>query len=414
MRKKIISMTVLAIAVLLCFYFFIPEGQSKKNVYYQSGEFLIQGDRQILMVPNGREIEFLEIAKNDKLIKLREINALGDPYNALIRENQTGTYAIVLEGDFVVQYDISDLSQIKVVKKMGPYWKHYDYYYDIAPFRGNRFLTAGEKGITIWNADTLTVMEKAYEKKTRAVESYNESIYAISDEGAIIFNAEREKIIDPYIRIGEHRHQIFVNDEGIGYFPGDDALKLRTYTSYKNMPHPSPAGNAAAGFNGIVYFANGWDVYKLDKDLNLIKNITASRKSGEWSSGLKTVDLDQGKRVIVFNGSDILLLNEDLKILDEYSYTPSNAEILSSKTMKISPRHGGPKQPVMVAGSGFWPGETVNLYVGVRKYELRANDAGDVFKMAEVPEDAKIGKTNILMSGTQSGFSHSAVFEIQE
>lgn len=415
MQKKYFLLATFLLIVASFFYLAIPKSNGKKNVYYQSGELLIRGDRQILIAPNGREIEFIEISKKDKLIKLNEINAIGNPYQILIKETPTGTYAISLEGDFIVEYDISDLTSIKVIKKIGPLGKDYDYYYDIAPYKENKFLTAGEKGITIWDANTLSILEKIYDKRTTNVEGYNSSIYAFGEEGAIIFNAERKKIVDPYIKSSLHQHQIFVDEIGTGYFPGDDALKMRTYTTYKNFAHPSSVGNAAAGFYGsnLIYFANGWDVYKLDKNLNILDTKISSGKSGEWSAGLRTCDLDQGKRIIVFNGQDILLMDEDLNVLDEYSYTPSDNSILSEKTMKISPKQGKIGQPVMVAASGFWPGETVGFNFAGFAYTLRANDLGEIFEMAEVPQ-AKAGKTNISIVGKQSSFSHSAPFEVKE
>ncbi|MFH0853955.1 MAG: hypothetical protein V1891_00460 [bacterium] len=413
--KKIILIAPISIIAIASLYFFIPTTRGEKNVYYQSGELIIQEGKQILVAPNGREIEFIEIAGNDKLIKKNEIEALGSPYQVLIKETLAGTYAIVLEGDFISYYNISDLNNATLIKKLGPFWKNYDYYYDIAPYTENKFITAGEKGITIWNTDTLSILEKIYNKRTDNVESYNSSIYSIGEEGVIIFNAERREIRDPYIKTGKHQHQIFVDDIGTGYFPGDDVLKLRTYTSYKNMSHPSQSGNAIAGFykDSSIYFANGWNVYKASAtDLKIIKTIPVSRKKNEWGAGIKAFDLSQGKRLVIFNGNNILLADENLNILDEYEYLPITAKLFNSKTMRVSPVKGFSGNSVIVAANGFWPGEDVSLKFEDKLYELKSNNAGEIEKVIEVPKLPPC-KTPILTTGKLSGFSHSFMFEIQ-
>lgn len=412
--KKIILPFIVFIVAVSSLYSFVPKTIGETAVYYQSGELYFSYGKQILAAPNGREIDFLEIAKNDKLVKISEAKAVGSPYQALIKKDAEGTYAIVLEGDFIIYYDISDINNITVVKKVGPFWKDYDYYYDIAPYTENRFLTAGEKGITIWDANNLSILEKIYDKRTDSVESYNNSIYAIGEEGALIFNAERKKIRDSYIKTDIHQHQIYIDDIGTGYFPGDDVLKLRTYSSYKNMPNPSGAGNAVAGFKNseFIYFANGWNVYKLTKDLKIIKTLHTTRKNGEWTAGLKALELSQGKRLIIFNGIDILLVDENLNILDEYNYRPYVSGGIQSCTMKISPAYGAAGNPVMVTASGLWPGETAILKFGSDSYFMEANNLGEIIKMVDAP-NALPGKINISVSGKQSGIGHSFMFEVK-
>ncbi|MFH0857010.1 MAG: hypothetical protein V1860_03880 [bacterium] len=412
MSKKLVSISIILTAGIVIFA--ARKINSEQGIFYQCGELLNDNGRQILVVPNLKETEFLEIAKNDKFIKRGSFQNAGSASNVMINKNEYGNSIIAIEGDIIVEYDANNLNNVKVIRKIGPFWKNYDYYYDMEPYGNNEFLTAGEKGITVWDRNTLSIITKVYDKKTYDVAKYNRSIYGLGEEGAIIINAEGRKIYDKYIRTGLHKQKIFVNDIGVGYFPGDDVLKLRTFTDYKNLAHPSGAGNGVDGFQDydFIYFVNGWDVWKVkEKDLTAVKKVNASKERGEWAAGVKTMELAQGKRVVVFNGQDILLFDTDLTLLDKYTYKKDFIPSLTAKTMKVSPPYGNSGDSLIVAGSGFWPGETVILKIGPDIYELKADNIGEVSKAAKVP-DVSSASIKVSMSGKQSGFGHSYDFKI--
>lgn len=396
--------------------FFAAKIKSEQGIFYQSGELLNDHGRQILVVPNLRETEILEITKDDKLIKNGSFKNAGSASNVMVNKNEFGSSLIMLEGDMIVEYDANDLNNVGVIRKIGPFWKNYDYYYDMEPYGNNEFLTAGEKGITVWDKNTLSVITKVYDKKTYDVAKYNRSIYGLGEEGAVIINAEGKKIFDKFIKTGLHQQKIFVDGIGTGYFPGDDVLKLRTFTDYKNLAHPSGSGNGVDGFpdDGFIYFVNGWDVWKVNaKNLTLVKKVNASKERGEWAAGIKALELSQGKRIVVFNGQNILLFDTALNLLDKYSYRQISIPALSTRTMKVNPAYGGIGNPLTVTGTGFWPGERVILKIGPDNYELRADNHGEVLKIAKVP-DVLTESIKVSMSGKQSGMGHSFDFKITE
>jgi len=385
----------------------------KINVFYQSGELFNYQDKQILLAPNSINIELIEITENDKLVKINEFNGFGQPTKALILEKNQQISALVLTGEQILEYDITDIEKVKLLKKFGNNWQYSDYYYDIAVYGNNKFLTAGKNGIALWDANTDNYLEKIYDKETYGVSGFKKAIYAVSEEGAILFNAQRDKFVDKYMRVGQQRHQLFVDEEGLGFFPGDDVIKLRTFSRYKNLEHPSGAGNAVDGLpkSKFIYFVNGWGVYKLDKEFNILGKYNASYNPGEWASGVKVFNLKQGARVIVFNGKNILLLDEDLNLLNEYAYSVLYNTGLEERQFKISPSHAKPGHPVLITGKGFWPGETVDFKFGDTIEKLTANNNGIIFKVTEVPNMlAEI--VAIFLRGILSKYSHGFHFRI--
>jgi len=385
----------------------------KTNVFYQSGALFNYQEKQILLAPNSKDIELIEITEDDKLIKINEFKGFGQPIKALIQEKNKKTSALVLTGEQILEYDITDIEKVKLTKKFGNNWQYSDYYYDIAVYGNNKFLTAGKNGIALWDGNTANYLEKIYDKETYGVSGFKKAIYAVSEEGAILFNAQRDKFVDKYMRVGQQRHQLFVDEEGLGFFPGDDVIKLRTFSSYKNLEHPSGAGNAVDGLpkSKFVYFVNGWGVYKLDKSLNIIARYNASNNPGEWTSGVNVSNLKQGARITVFNGKNILLLDEDLNLLDEYHYVESYNTGLEERHFKISPAGAKPGHPVLITGKGFWPGETVDFQFGDKIQQLIANNNGIIFKVTEVPN--MIAETiAILLKGILSKYSHGFHFRI--
>lgn len=409
MKKQLIVIFA-SVITLTAAYFGAQKTVGERNIFYQSGDFFNYKKKQVLIAPNDREIEFIEIVDGNKLVKLNEFKTLGSPNHILFKKINGVDYIFSLEGDSIVQYDLSDLDSVKMVKKRGPFWSHYDYYHDIDHYHGNYFLTAGKNGITIWSAPTFNYEENVYKKEAYGVAGYNKSIYAVGEEGAILINAERDVTIDKYLETGNHQHKPFIDDIGRGYFPGDDAIKFRTFSKYKNLAHPSGAGNAAAGFENseYVYFANGWDVYKLDKALNVIEKEPAGIKPGDWAMGLKAINLAEGKRIVVFNAKSILLMDENLKLLDRYSYAPFHHNTaLRKRSIKISPASGKAGHPLMIAAKGFWPGEAVSLYIGAEIFELKADNAGNIFKMTEIPSALPGSIIDILITGSQSGYEHN-------
>lgn len=414
MKKKFLFGLTFCLLVIAP-YFWAGKLIGEKNTFYQSGDFFYNNGKQMLAVPNGREIEFIEVTRGDKLTKVNEVKGFKGPSRVVVKNLQGTNYAFVLEEDMIVEYDLTDLNQIKIVKKAGPFWNRYDYYFDIAPYTNNRLITAGERGISVWDANTLNFLEKIYDKKTYDLEGYNDSIYAVSEEGAVIFTAQRKKIVDSYIKVGEHQHDPFVDESGNGYFPGDDVLKKRDLREYKNFPNRSGAGNAVDGFlpSKFIYFANGWEIEKLDKNLNkVVARYNTSTASGKWASGIKTLNLAQGKRIVVFNGASILLFDENLKLLNEYYYMPSYSQIREEKTMRVNPKRGPVGTPVMISGSGFWPGEIIEFTFGNDSSKLRADNIGHILKTVKIP-DVLPGNLIIHMAGKESGYEHAFNFKVE-
>ncbi|MFH1029912.1 MAG: hypothetical protein V1770_01480 [bacterium] len=406
--KKLISISIFLTTLLIPFLG-ITLGES--NVYYQTGDYFEYAEKQMLAVPNGREVELIEITRDDRFSKYQEFKTLGEPTNIIVKKDDGGFTAVTLEKDIIASYDFNDLNNIRVKNKRE---QCNDFYYDISPYKKDNFLTAGEKGISIWKTENLENIEKIYDKASYGVSGYNNSIYALTDEGAFILNAERKKVKDNYMKIGDHLHKVYVDENGRGFFPGDDVIKFRTASEYKNLSHPSGAGNAVSGFadDNYVYFVNGWSIYKLDKDFNIIAKANTSLENGNWSAGILSADLPQGRRLAVFNGNNLLLFDERLNLLDKYCYMPFSTKILSEKTMRVNPRHGSTGLPVFISGSGFWSGEEVNVIFAGEKYILQANNKGEAFKMVEIPKMLP-GKANILMRGLNSGIEHGFWFTIE-
>lgn len=414
--KRLILVSFVLFILLLRPILIAQGAESGEQFFYQSGDIIKDNDRQILMAANGREIELIEIGGNDKFYKFDEFDTLGEPTRVMAAKVENRNHAVVLGGDKIALYDLGNLNNIILKKRLGPYWSKYDFYYDLSPYVGNKFLTAGKKGIAIWDSNTLDNLEYIYDKKSYGVAGFNYAVYAVTEEGALIMNAERKRTIDSHIKVGEHNHKPFVDAIGVGYFPGDDVVKMRTYTNYKNMANPSGAGNAIDGFpnSRFIYFVNGWEIQKLDKNLKLIRKYSAGNKKGAWMSGIKAARLAQGNRIIVFNGAGgILLLDENLRRLAEYNYIPVYNLNVAQGSLKVSPTHTKPGYPVMVVGRGFWPGENVKLSFADQKYDLFANNIGMAFKMLEAPRVAAKNAL-IFLQGVKSGYNHIFNFIIDE
>ena len=71
-----------------------------------------------------------------------------------------------------------------------------------------------------------------------------------------------------------------------------------------------------------VYGVNGWGVYKLGKQKLELADFTSINERGGWATNVSAFPTSSGIRVVVTAKQQVYLLDENLHILDTYTYQP--------------------------------------------------------------------------------------------
>lgn len=430
--KKFISLTLLA-AVL--FFAAVPMGQTKNKSYY-SGDAISYNGQLVVASANtgGMEIFVLNGNSLDRISRTRPFNSRFNNYGSysevtLSKENG-GLYAYAVTDFRIDKYNISGLNATPVLETnlSNTYW---EWYGGMEAF-GNNYFTIGNKGVKLLNKD-LQVIDSYDFRNTQnqyniRVSEDGRYLIDITGNSVRIYDRTSRKIISEialnYKKDTENRRatmdsdgNIFVTDDFYAKkFSLDGTLK----ESFRHLDQPA-YDTVLSGSN--LYFSNGVGVVKLAKSNLRLQDFkyTSSYGGNGWAMGLKAVSTANGDRVVVFNNSGILVLNQNLeKVAYFVSDTDENETTTPTENMwlKTDISKGQANATVKLTGGGFTPGEKLFIYFdGLGNQEAKTDNQGRFASDLKVPpisSGIQSKNVDIKVDGQSSKMTYSISFKIEK
>ena len=429
--KKFISLTLLA-AVL--FFAAVPVGQTKNKSYY-SGDAVSYNGQLVVASANtgGMEIFVLNGNSLDRISRTRPFNSRFNNYGSysevtLSKENG-GLYAYAVTDFRIDKYNISGLNATPVLETnlSNTYW---EWYGGMEAF-GNNYFTIGNKGVKLLNKD-LQVIDSYDFKNTQnqyniRVSEDGRYLIDVTGNSVRIYDRTSRKVVSEialnYTKNTENRRatmdsdgNIFVTDDFYAKkFSLDGTLK----ESFRHLDQPA-YDTVLSDSN--LYFSNGVGVVKLAKSNLRLQDFkyTSSYGGNGWAMGLKAVSTANGDRVVVFNNSGILVLNQSLeKVAYFVSDTDEDEVITPTENMwlKTDISKGRTSATVKLTGGGFTPGEKLVIYFdGLGNQETNTDNQGRFssdLKVPPIPTGTQNKVVDIKVDGQTSKLTYSTSFTIE-
>ena len=409
-------------------------GQSKT---YHSGDAVNYRGQLIFGTANQGKVEIFKLDQGQILRTARVLlQTAGTSYSDPVFMEENGElYFYVVDGRSLFKYKITNLSNPILVGQTSEVgWG--DWFSGVIRAQ-NRIITIGSRGLKLWTP----ALERIDTYKLAVVNPYN---LILSPQGAFIFNLERGiftlfnspnrnvyaifNSFDQYtisqagvFMRDNHDHKAFNDDtETKLYLVDDRELKQIDFTSYttKTFRHISNLGYDVAGIPGEdhLYFSDGLGVVKMAKNnfkpLTWVYTTSKFAKNG-WAMGLKVVNTDNGQRVLVFNNSAILVLNEQLGLIDSYVYDENESEPQrASLSLLVDRNRAAVNSMISLTGTGFGANESLTITFAGSRYAAVSDEAGHFTKIITVP-DVRAQRTDIKVTGDISKLTYSVAFEIE-
>ena len=416
-RRKLVSyIAIFSIAIL-----FIPMAKSRVKPYY-SGEAINYNSHLYIGTANTGKFELFGLDQ-DKLYRKTTIMAQdGSDYSDLFFREESGRLYLYLVNGGLSKFDITDPYfpvQVAQVKD-----NSLDHFFGVIK-AGDKIATIGTKGVKIWN-DNLQVIN-SYNIKVGNAENL-----VFSDNGGYIYNFQgsdlviidantRDIVVDTQLNIANENHNQKPFSDGVDgsvYVADDNSLRKIYFNGHEErFAHISHVAYDVATLSGrdYVYFSDGHGIVKVDKEnLEALSWVYTTDKGprGGWAMGLDVMPSDNGDVVIVFNGSSILALDENLALIDYYAGRDQDLSPTEPLSLSADKYRAAPNSYVSLRGTGFAPYEDLEISFSGDIFYSKADEFGKFIKIIQVPSVFP-KKADIKVDGERTGLTYSVSFEIE-
>jgi len=409
-------------------------GQQKS---YHSGDAVSYQGQLVFATTNRGKAEIFKLDQG-KIVRTSRIllqtagTTYGDP---VFMEEYGDLYLYLVDGRNLYKYKITNPFNPILVKQTSEVGLG-DWFSGVIR-ADNRIVTVGADGLKLWTP----ALERIDVYKMPVANPYN---VILSPQGSFIFNLESGLFtlfnspnrnvyaafnnFDQYsiskARVSmsdNHDHKAFNDDsETMLYLVDDRELRQIDFTSYttKTFRHISNLGYDVAGIQGEnhLYFSDGLGLVKMDKtNFMPITWVYTTSKFGKngWAMGLKAVNTDNGQRVVVFNNSAILVMNDKLGLVDSYTYDENESEpVKSALSLSLDRNRAAVNSVIALSGTGFGANEQLTITFAGSSYTAQADETGRFTKIITVPNVNK-QRIDIKVTGDISKLIYSIAFEIE-
>lgn len=426
MKKKLFIVGFIMIALL----FILTPGSKGKTNSYHNGDALYYNGAVYLATANSGMAELFKI-ENNTITKVAQIkptikNSNGDGFvDAVLNVEQRGLFLFLADDKYVYKYDINNPNDPVLFKRSNDETG--------GGFIGlgkmdNKVYSISVKGIKIWDDDMLVFYNAGLTNSLPHNLKFSKKgnfIFNINNNKLEIYDAYSQALISVFdINADDNHERNIFNDETDGtiYLVDDLAVKQFDFAGklIKSFKHTSNQGYDIAYTAGddYLYFSDGIGIVKLRKsDLRPMNWIYAKNfgEAGGWATGLKVVRDNYGEKIIVFNNSNITVLNQDLKKVGSIKMPNDAATFIIEENLSITldSRIATSGSVIMISGQGFDPSENLSIYLADKKIVSIIADAnGRFLKNMTIPQ-IKPGKMDIRVTGESSGKSYSTGFQVQ-
>lgn len=424
--------------------------KTKVRSYY-SGDSIVYKDVVVVGSTNTESLEVfkLEGQKLVKFVDIKPYNSRFSTYDSFydLKFNQENgrLYVYAISGFSLYKYDISDLTSASLVKSStNSYWE----WYSRVDKLGDNVVTISARGIKVLN-NNMDVID-SYDVKNDIPYNIRFSnsgnyIFNISKDQISVYDREARKVTKninvDYRSASGNRSLYFDSYDEMVYVVDDySAKKFDLNGALKDAFDHSgnPGYDIASSGNEYVYFSNGLGVVKSEKsDMSLVASQVTGGIAGTegWAMGLKVVANSTGDKVVVFNNSSILVLNDKLnKVAAVRAGEDNRPEVKENLFLRLNTVSAQTNSVVNLTGGGYYPNEKLSIDFGGTKVTAQADENGRFKQTLMVPAVsgqafnntsdvtiASVGSTttmtarerkDIKVVGEQSKFNYSISLEV--
>lgn len=443
--KEIIRKTILfSLPVILVVVCIVPFYNVESKIKgYHSGDAVYYNGNLVIATTNSGDLELFKMDPIDrnivKFVNFTSYNhRFGTPENfmdVMLRAENDSLFVYAVNGRSIFKYNISDLQQARIVNEShdgGSDWL------GGLQMINERVATTGSRGVKIWN-NNLEVID-SYSIINPGDKIYN-TTPAFSD--SYIFTLYKGKI-----KVFDQNSRTFVREIPIDLKWGSDWYKREIYndstdnTTYivddEAVRKISESGNVVDTFqhtgklgydvvpslnSDYIYFSDGIGVVKLRKsnlDVVTYQYTINLGKGNGWAMGMKVVNDGSGEKVVLFNNSNIIVLNSDLKPLrakDKVVAVQATKEdtypdINEPLKLSIDKNRAAGGSMISLVGQGFGANEPLLVEFVNDKLEIMADDSGRFTKILSVPQVSR-RNVDIKVSGKLTSFTYNLGFQIE-
>ncbi len=415
--------------LVLPYLFSSPPTQAAVQPYYSGDAVYYQGQ----VIFGSTDTGYLEIFSltGDEitpLLKMKNYDPLFKDYSEFhdlklsVENNQLFIYAVSQYTLF--KYDFSDLKNLSLVaKESNSYW---EWYHRVDSF-GDNLGTVSDEGVKIINPALQPIDAFAFtpdNKYSLRSSGSQEFLFGINETQIQVYDRFSRSVVQEIplnFNSPTHDRKIYFDSLTNNIYAVDDyyAQKFsfdgQLLASFQHLD--APGYDVESSFaNPYVYFSNGFGVVKMTKDDFKVVNYAYTTQlggPGGWAMGLKLVMTPAGDVLVIFNASNIILLDKNLhKIASIRAQELALPQAPGALFLNLDHNIGAAGQTVNLTGGGYWPNESLHITFNGETVYARADASGDFNQLLTIPELSP-QSLDIKVVGLDSGLSYSVAFTIQ-
>jgi hypothetical protein len=426
MKKVLIISILLAV---LGVSFLINPTESKTKSYY-SGEAISFNGKVYVGTTNTGKFELFTL-ENSQLVKKIAVQSLdresAEFYDLHFDRENGKLYVYLVNGRYLYKYDVTNPAVPALALKIKD--NSWDWFSRVDKVNG-KLITIGSKGTKIWNRDMQVIDSYSMiNNSTMGAAQFSQAgnfVFNLKDKLSIYNTASREKVAEYAIAVNDKqasRGLVSDSDSNLIYVVDDKSLKAINFEGQvvREFKHVSNAGYdvAVSAVNpNYLYFSDGLGVVKVDKET--MKPVDWSwtirtAPAGSWAMGLAIAADAAGDKIVVFNGSNILVLDQKMNQLGSYSAVEIDVNPVEPLSLSADKNFGAPGTQVSLRGTGFGLSEDLDIkFGGILVSQIKADENGRFAAIITVPTPAiHPAPADIKVIGKSSGKTYSISFRIE-
>ncbi len=431
--KKSFKYIILALVVIIPLAYFAYRVEGEIKPYYSGDAVYANGKLIFGSMNNDGILELFSYSNN--AIQRGGVIMASSALLPLGIEKKIYDFALVSEGGNVFAYTAEGkkMSKYNVTNIVTPVFVKQvvdntgDWFVGIKKYDGH-LMTTGLKEVKLWNY----FLQNIDNFKINNELSYNINI---SNNGDYIFNinssavhifdtVSRTYVASPKIKIAGNNYRktffdiaenkIFVADDEKLNAIGANGSVLATYK------HISSDAYDVDGIQGddYVYMTNGLGVTKVKKSnmeqVGWVYTTNINKQKGGWAQGLNVVKTDSGEKLVVFNNSNILIMDSNLKVLGSLGAPDESAVAFIDEplSLRLDQTDVAVNSPLLVSGAGFAYNEELEIKMLGTTFPAKADKDGRFKTTITVPTSFP-KKTDIKVDGKASKLTYSIAVNVR-
>jgi hypothetical protein len=420
---------VILAALIISPLFLIKQGQTKTQAYY-SGDAVNYRGQIIVATANTGYLEVFEVQGQqlERILKVKIYNGAYNTYDdyadvKLTVENNN-LYVYAISGFTVYKYNFSDLAHLSLTTSAkNTYW---NWYYRLDKYGDNLGLVT-KTGVDLIDSNLQNIVSVPFapEDKYSLRGSDNQFLLGLNAGHLQIYDRNQQSIIKEiplnFSSTETNRKAYFNTADQTVYTIDDYYMKKfsaggQLLATFRHLDATGYDAESSADDTN-VYFSNGLGVVSLRKsDLKLQNYAYTTTLAGPqgWAMGLKLLNTDQGDILVIFNASNILVLDKNLhKIAAATAVEEAESQTTEALFLNADHNFGVPGAAINLSGGGYWPSEKINITLGsVLATSATTDRQGRFITKLTIPS-LSVQNLDLKVTGVDSGLSYSTSFKVQ-